>query len=178
MQMRCARARARCAPRLAQALGPASSQVLEALVLALVHSGLRAPHAEASFVSAFGIELANTHAPLGEAGGADGANAAHVRGIDLTGAAGFALASFQAAAEAISTLSLEVLLGAPPAPGRASHEPAPEPRPEGRLVRAWVVGGAPGSGRSIASDASDCTATAAESSSASQATRYSGDLQV
>ena len=69
MQMRCARARARCAPRLAQALGPASSQVLEALVLALVHSGLRAPHAEASFVSAFGIELANTHAPLGEAGG-------------------------------------------------------------------------------------------------------------
>ena len=69
-----------------------ADDVLHMLVQAMLRSDVRAPHAEARFVAAFVHD-----------------------GIDLAGSAGYCLACFQAAAEAAATLSLEVLLEAPPA---------------------------------------------------------------
>ena len=74
-----------------------ADEVLSMLTIAMLRSELRAPHAEAAFITVFSHE-----------------------GIDLAGASGYCLACFEAAAEAASTLTLDGILqpasGTPPIP--------------------------------------------------------------
>ena len=64
-----------------------ADDVLSMLVLAMLRSDVRAPHAEAAFITHFAHE-----------------------GVDLGGASGYCLACFEAAAEAAATLALDELL--------------------------------------------------------------------
>ena len=65
-----------------------ADDLLSSLVQCLLHSDVRAPHAEAAFITAFVHD-----------------------GVDLSGAFGYCLACFQAASEAASTLTLQQLVG-------------------------------------------------------------------
>jgi hypothetical protein len=70
--------------------GATADDVLSALVVVLLESEVRSPHADAAFIAAFAHE-----------------------GIDFAGASGFCFSCFEAAAEAAATIALAALLDVP-----------------------------------------------------------------
>jgi hypothetical protein len=72
--------------------GATADDVLSALVIVLLESQVRSPHADAAFIAAFAHEC-----------------------IDFAGASGFCFSCFEAAAEATATIPLAALLDAPAA---------------------------------------------------------------
>jgi len=78
-----------------------ADDLLQSLIFVLLTSDMRSPHGEIGFVEEF------MHA-----------------GIDVTGPEGYAMATFQAAAEAISSLEIDVLLSATDEPAKPAATPA------------------------------------------------------